>query len=223
MKISSRTFVDEWGMLCFDVEVEEEDGSIMAKRLSVDDYLCLFQESVQKKKSYVAVPRLPKEVVWAAMTDEPDTFKAVILLPEASRPVFYCGQIIESVPFPALCAFVEVEGGRRMNTKLFAIKTMEKNAELFRYPFGNVSQDGRCCFGNIVVDKLRDAGESLRVTEAFLTGETNNDLWESIGNYSSQGNLFEDLHGKKRFPKNLLKKVGMTVQDLCQEKTEYGA
>jgi hypothetical protein len=214
MKITSETFVDDWNLLSFDVRIEAEDGTVTEKRLSAADYLDMFQSGVKQVKTFVEVPRLPEEVVWAATADEQDTFKAVIVLPEAKRPVFFCNEIIDNIPFPKLCFYVRVEGGVRKETSLFAVN---KKGLLCHYPFGNVYDSGDCCFGNIIVQDVRNAAEALKVADAFLTGETNDHLWNPIGKFELQGDFYEALQGKKAFPERYLRKLdGTTVKDLCR-------
>lgn len=216
--ISSQTFTDELGYLYFDVKVKRTDGSEEEKRLSLEDYLILFQEGTKKTTDYREVVKLPKEVSWAAQGENRDDFKAVVMLPEKVRPVFYMGQIIPDVPFPALCAYVEAKNGERARTRLFAVKELGMDAELFRYPFGNVSSiDGNCCFGNIHVTGLRDAGDALKILNAFLEGETNGDLFGgNVAGYLNQADIYEDLRGKKKFPKRLLIGTGIKVRELCR-------
>ena len=43
-RITSRTYVDEYGVLYFDVAMEKDDGSVQEKRLCAEDYFQLFQK-----------------------------------------------------------------------------------------------------------------------------------------------------------------------------------
>lgn len=215
--ISSQTFIDETRALYFDVKVTTDDGACVEKRISLEEYLDLWQEGTKKVEEYREVVRLPEEVVWCAQGENRDDFKAVIMLPEKVRPVFYVGQIVPNVPFPALCAYVEVRKGERIGTRLYAVKEKGEDAELFRYPYGNVSShDGSCCFGNIQVTGIRDATEAVKVLDAFLEGETNGDLFNgNVAKFKTQSEAYESLRGKKKFPKGLLVGTGRRVRDLC--------
>ena len=218
--VSSQTFFDEVGAMYFDTRIEREDETVVEKRLSAEDYFDMFQSSVKKGADYREVVRMPKEVVWAAQAQEADTFKAVVVLPAKVRSVFFCGQILQ-VPYPALAAYVSVVDGVRRDTRMFALCGEGPDAELCAYPFGNVhSGDGGCCFGNIVVSGIKNAAEATKVTDAFLDGEVNGDLWgftEAMGEkgIKSQADLYEFLKGLKEFPMELLAKRHKSLKSLC--------
>ena len=217
--IKSKTFIDQYGGLYFDVSCEKDTGEVIEKRLAAEDYLDLFRNSVEQEE-YREIVKLPPEVVWASQTVKQDTFKAVIIYPAKKRPMFFMGQIFPEVPFPALCAFVTVENGVRTGTMLFALKKPDLDAKLCVYPFGNVSSsNGSCCFGNISCEHMKNASEASKILDRFLEGETNSDYYSAIstnGGYDSQGELLEYLKDKNVFPKKLLKERNETVKSLFE-------
>ena len=218
--VSSQAFFDEIGAMYFDTRIEFADKTVVEKRLSAEDYFDLFQSSVKSGVDYREIVKLPKEVVWAAQSQERDTFRAVVVLPAKVRSVYFCGQILQ-VPYPALAAYVSVINGVRRDTRMFALCGEGPDAELCAYPFGNVhSGDGGCCFGNIVVSGIQSAAEATKVTDAFLDGEVNGDLWgytEARGekNIKSQSDLYEYLKGLDRFPEELLAHKHQSLKSLC--------
>ena len=220
-KISSQSFFDEVGAMYFDASIELEDGTVVEKRVTAEEYLDMFTDSVKRGDDFREVVRLPKEVAWAAQGEERDTFKAVVTLPAKVRPVFYARQILQ-VPFPPLAAYVKVEGGVRKDTKFFAADGEGPDAGLYVYPFGNVyGSGGGCCFGNIVVSGISSAAEATKVTDAFLDGETNGDLWGATEamtekGIKTQGDLYEFLKGLKEFPMELLAPMHQNLKSLCR-------
>lgn len=218
-QFTATAVTDEYGKLYFDVSYNDPSGSIIEKRLSSEDFTDLIEGSVRKQEVFRVIPRLPEEVVWAAIGSAPDTFQAILVVPESVRPVYYMGQILENIPFPRLCMHVQVTAGHRMDSNLYALDGKAGgNAELLWYPYGNcTASTGRTCFGNIVVDNIKGPEESRKVLEAFLEGATNGDLWNGFGGFESQADLYEAVKGKKKFPIKKLPKLGITLDDLIRE------
>lgn len=216
MEIISKSVTDDFGNLMMDVTIKS-DGEILHKVIGVEDYLQMFSKNIENKAHFVEVPRLPETVVSAYMDSErADSFKAIVRYPAEKRAFSFMGQQM-LLPFPALHARIVVEKGVRKETQLYAIKDLDaKEPILCQYPFGNVnSYGGGCCYGNIVIQNLKDVSYAPSVLDAFLFGETNNDLWGSkrVKNgagafFETQGDLIEALKGLDSFPEEWLVEVG---------------
>jgi len=217
-EIQSKSYVDALGDLFFDVTFKEEDGTVMEKRLSVEQYVSLFSNNCFKKETFYVLPKLQREVLACRISsDRMDSFDAVVCFKAQKRPFSYFGQHY-LLPFPTLISLISVRKGVRVDTKLFALKTDEPLEEtpLMEYPFGNVNSGGGCCFGNIVVENLKGPEDALAVLDAFLCGDTNGDLYHLQNTKElKQGELIERLQKEELFPNELLKEEGkLTVGSL---------
>lgn len=206
--ITSKSYMDDERNLFMDVTLNDH-GKIIEKRLSIDDYLRLFEDSIiEKKEEWVEVEKLPEHVIWYKKSvKDAKTFQAVLVYPAQVRPFFYMDQQM-MIPFPALCMKVKVREGVRTDTSLFALESdvFDRGAPLFHYPFGNVGVEGKCCFGNISISNLKDIKDAYVIFDAFMMGKTNNDLYFEEKNTKklSQGELVETIRNLKAYPVELL-------------------
>ena len=220
VEIVSKTYVDEIGNLFFDVSMKNGD-MLIEKRLSVEDYLGLFEEYTTEQEEFRELPRLPEEILKARVSNmDESTFNAVVEYPAGKRAFSYMGEHM-LLAFPAIISFIKVEKGVRTDTHVFCIKQEDIGKEkpiLYYYPFGNVSSDGSCCYGNISVSGVKDVCAAPSVLDQFLLGETNNDLWGSKFTNSgakTQGELIEKLRKMEDFPEEWLSK------STCQVSAQY--
>jgi len=206
MDISSKSHVDECGNLYFDVTVKK-NGAVMEKRIEAEAYCKMIAGNLKPQEHFVNVPHLPKEVlICRVSTGKESSFDAVVLFPAKKRAFSYFGRHY-FLPFPALIAKVNVRDGRRTGMEMFALPTDEPTDEtpLFQYPFGNVYEDGSCCFGNILVEGLTGAAQAPEVLETFLSSITDNDLYHAQNTKRySQTELIQEIEGKDVFPTELL-------------------
>lgn len=218
ISIISKSYVDKLGNLFFDVSYHDGD-TVMEKRVPIVEYLQMFQDSLEIKENYMTIPRLPDSVLTARVsTSRADTFDAVVFFKSGKRAFSFMEQHYY-IPFPALISQISVVKGVRKITKMYALKTDEpvKDTPLMQYPFGNVDNQGFCCYGNIAVQNIRDLSCAPEVITAFLDGATNNDYWSTnkLQKKISQGDLIEMLVKKKTFPISILKPSKGTVRTLC--------
>lgn len=222
MNIISKTYFDQLGNLFFDVAVHE-NGTIVEKRIPAEDYLALFKDSLRSEEKFIKIPKLPENIMAAQVSSmREDTFQAVVLYKAERRAFCFMGQHY-LIPMPALIAQIHVEKGVRKKTCLFALTTDEpkQDTPLMYYPFGNVSDSGLCCYGNIVVKEMNNVLYAPAVLDAFLYGDTNGDHWheKKVKKGTSQGDLVELLAKRKTFPtKWLVESNRGTVGQLCEFK-----
>ncbi len=216
--ITSKSYVDECNNLFMDVTVSD-NGVVMEKRLTIEDYLDLLKSNIVLQKSWLSLKRIPDTMYHLRVcAEEPDTYEAVLVYKATKRQFFFCErQFI--LPFPALIAKIVVKEEKRRDVYLYALDRdkITDDSPLYNYPFGNVSADGKCCYGNIVANKT-PIHEVEKILDDFLLGETNGDLFYDgkVKKYTKQTDLVSSLQKLNVFPQKLLNKNGKTVKDLFQ-------
>lgn len=139
-------------------------------------------------------------------------YRIGIFLPAKKRMINFFSNI-DTIPFPSLLFVFEVEDGSSISNKVFAMtaSSYSPKAKRFHYPFGNVYNDGKICFGNNVLPKIETAADTGKIVAAFMGSETNNDLWGyssvsklCIDEVKTQNGLISSLKSKETFPAEYL-------------------
>lgn len=220
LDLTAKTVFDELGQLYFDVTCREGDR-VSRKRLKPEEFFGLFDDSRDGECDMMQILRLPDSVLFAAQgVDQVNTFDAVFFSPAKKRLFSLFGEICE-IPFPGIIAKVSVKKGVRTETLVFATDadSPTDNTPLYLYPFGNVSDGGVACFGNISTGVLENVTYAPFVMELFFGGDTNNDYWTPIRvNHAAktQKELVENLKKLEAYPSEWLMKDSMNrrVYDL---------
>lgn len=209
LDLTAKTVFDELGQLYFDVTCREDDR-VSRKRLKPEEFFGLFDESKDgDSEDMKQILRLPDSVICAAQdVNRVDTFDAVLFFPAEKRLFSLFGEI-SRIPFPGIVAKVGVRNGVRTEALVFATDTnsITDNSPLYLYPFGNVSDVGKPCFGNISTGELKDATYAPLIMELFFAGDTNNDYWSPIRvNHAAktQRELVENLKKLETYPSEWL-------------------
>ena len=220
--ITSTAIVADNGELLFDVSVLHDDGSVIEKRMDINDYLGLFQNSVEEKYTYMEIPKLDDYIIKASVVPgKDDCFKVVGVL-EAQKRQFCMKELgfMGLLPYPRLIFFLNIHKGARKEFLLFALDEGEINPEtkLYFYPFGNVGRAGNCCFGNIHSEGKITINESVKIVEDFINGETNSHLYTNQNALRlKQGELIEYIKNRETYPRELLLDSGNTVDILFKK------
>lgn len=219
IQIDASSMVNAAGKLVFRVSVKEGD-TLMEKTISAEDFVELLSSSTKEEGTLMPIPKLPAQVVSAKQdVNNASSYDVVIVYPAAKRAFSFVNQHF-LLPFPALCCKASVRNGVRKNVKIFSLPTDHPTPDtlLTKYPFGNGGNaDGKCCYGNIVVDGLSNIENCCNILDAFLAGKTNGDLYHNnVKGFTSQGKFVEFLMDKEVFPKDLLVATGKTFGELLK-------
>lgn len=202
LKIKSETRTLENGDVLMDVTIIQDDGSQVSKSgIALEDYLTLFEKNALKKaKQLVPIGPLPDGYINGYL-GEPEDFDVAFFVPAAKRGVLYGGMHFY-VPFPNLVFTFSVRSGLMIYGNCFATNELSDKGLAYYYPFGNVSYDGRICFGNIKRQKCTCLKDTEMYVEQFFQSETNNDYFDSskVSINVTQGKLLEKLSKKDTFP-----------------------
>jgi len=190
----------------------DEDKKVVVTKtgVSLDAFRQLLEANTKEKEEFREFPKLPKEIAYSRVSNiKENSFDAIVIYPAEKRAFKYMGEQM-LIPFPTVVAYIEVRDGVRRKTTLRCMKKKDigkPDASLFYYPFGNVGTDGQCCYGNIVVDGLKDVTSAPNVLDMFLFGETNNDLWNqdhTKAKAKSHGEFVEMIRKEDKFPEKWL-------------------
>lgn len=210
-QIKTTSYVSESGDLFFDVTYLSEDGTVMEKRVPVEVFAQMLLGNLVEKETFVTVPHLPEEVKACRIsTMGSNSFDAIVVYKAQKRAMSFYGQHYY-LPYPALVGVVSVRNGIKRGCEIYALPTDDPVEEtpLMQYPFGNVRRDGSTCYGNILVNDIKGVSDAHKVLDAFLCGDTNDDLYHNQNTeHLSQGKLIEKLLKKETYPVELLCSVG---------------
>ena len=126
------------------------------------------------------------------------------------------------IPFPT-CLFVfDIKEELIRSSYLFSLKNYVTSTEndLYCFPLGNVYiEDGRICWGNVVLPKITKPGDLISVINLFFDSRFNGDLADGFvqqKNISGFMDLIEHLDGKPMFPEDLLKKRSENISAMLK-------
>lgn len=209
---------DVFGRDC--VSVTAKDGKEVVERtMTVSDFLKLFGDSLEVKPTFQKIEGdwLPDKYYDLQFFDT-ENWGIVFPVKTAKRLLVHTSGQYE-VWYPNLVFFLMVRNGAITEKNCFAVKEVVPDAELYRYPFGNVSSSGSICMGNIDIDVRKGP---MAFLDEFFLGVTNNDYYSSdcaVTQKWSQSKLLENLSKESSFPAKWLKQLSTkgTVTDLCKE------
>lgn len=130
------------------------------------------------------------------------------------------------VPFPTCLFAFSINGGRLNGSKVFATSgssILKDTDPLFCFPFGNVYEDGRICWGS---NRIPPANTPLAVTgiiNLFYDAPFNGDLFDIAGVRYPNSDVYNFhtligyMNGKDSFPYSLLQKTRLQVKNLMRD------
>ncbi len=218
MKIRMETLWDRRGQMLFKVQLEQTD-KVEVKTLDYASFISLMSGSASNEM-YISLGKIPSGYVDADFAGQ-DTFKVFLQSPAQKRlMIFDKGHYW--IPFPGCLFFLDIYHGSLKELFLYTFTDAEirEDTKLYHYPFGNVSETGRVCMGNIYFHDMV-FGDAGKVVEAFFLGKTSSDYYNSrnVGSDYTLLQLIHKLEGKKVFPKRWLAGyTGMTYAMLKKNK-----
>ena len=188
------------------VSITDENGMVESKAIRYQDFSDIINMS-RMEEDLFRTGQLPKGY-WDGYisVSNPSTFKVVVVVPEARRLLNYYGESFE-VPFPALTFLIATTAGKVNVSKVFAVlgQNIAPESTLYHYPYGNVYDDGKICWGQNILDSLPSIRSVDGIVALFFGSETNDDLFKS-SKYSGQREMILSVAGKKSFHEHWLEK-----------------
>ena len=174
-----------------------------------------------KRESYLEydhVGRMPTGYYDMKFADNKN-FYIACLLESSVCPYHYMvsgKQQVFLIPFPATLFLFWVENGKE---KLSHCHAVDKNGQICKYPFPNVYESGRICWGNCHLPDINCPGDVNKLMDTFLMAGFNTHLY-SESNTSlgvSIEELIRHLEPLNEFPENILLKKNVNVSKVVEE------
>ena len=196
------------------VHCEDDDNIAVLKHISYQDFVELLTESYKHDGAVNRIGTLPIGFIDGGYEKITSTYEAIMHLPAQERPMKYFDKVY-IVPFPDLVFYLKAQKGNVTTSKVFALESGDttENAKLYRYPYGNVYDDGRICWGSNrnTIPRVHCLKDFEKVVTLFFGAETNNDLFQSPKYEKdgvlvdvSQTELIQLVEGKEKFPVEFL-------------------
>ena len=130
------------------------------------------------------------------------------------------------IPYPTCLFIFFIQNKKVYELKLFALKhplqTIGKD-KLYWFPFSNVYQDGRICWGNAGVSlKVNKPMEMVGIINQFLGSTFNGDVAQNNVKFTKDcgfsdfWGLVKALTGKPEFPLELLKETNQELKNILE-------
>lgn len=174
------------------------------------------------------IGRRPIGFIDGSIGEKPGHLKAIILVREGIYEVQYYKDKFQ-IPYPNMLFFFNVENNIIQNTKVLSVKNkdlkktqvnsikdynVKDNAELFLYPFGNVSQYGSgVCWGKNHLPNIDYTHQLSGLPHLFIKSPMNDDNYKGVNNSNlTLRELLVKLNGRKRFDYKVLKPIVSTYK-----------
>lgn len=210
---------DKAGNMYFKMYAKGKGNTGIIKTLTYEQMMEALSKNYQKEPVSIPIGKLPEGYLDAVATE--GGIKKVRIYVPAQKRVFLLrvsGQkmpMVFKIPMPPMVFNIEENSNGHFHGDCCIVegcyeevKKAYYDGELkgYLYPFGNVSDRGSICMGNIHIsmDSLCDA--SIYV-DAFFDGITNHDYVDEsrVSTGKGQMELLKDLNGKDEFPLTWLK------------------
>lgn len=197
-----------------DVVIEENDGSRVEKKISVDALKNVFK-TTQPKRYFCMNPMFENyekaEVIKGLIYGEQNEneVKGLYFVPADCRYMDVAGEKCV-LPYPSILFCLYARSGRIVNSSCYTLCEKDMNvlsleSKLYAFPFGNVNPvNGNICWGNNNLGDIRDLESMRSVVTIFFSSESNMDYVtpgksyaKQYGNYSQ---FLRTLKEKENFP-----------------------
>lgn len=162
------------------------DGEELVEQtnMSIDDYISLLQGAHKKEAlpAHVTLGKIPMGLYDGFKATEPGTLGGIFYIPPQKHQFILADSGARKrkayyLPMPGLVFSVIFNKGHKQLMRCFAFKKWEDDETvLYKYPFGNVANDGSVCMGSISPKgKMTDFCHLREYIEDSMLGVTNGD------------------------------------------------
>lgn len=211
---------------CANIVFTDKTGKKSSKIVEIGSLLKAFKCAVKEDIEQTPIGKIPFGYYDGAIGICNNKLCAdiVTVLPASMQMMQYESTQYD-VCVPSLVFSFHVNKGRLENTRVFTLKDENPtgNSVLYRYPYGNVYDDGRVCWGSNVFQDILEIKRLEMVMTLFIQSPCNSDLYRSekcIGQKDVPlRELFEQLRNVQSFPEEYLmpikkKRGNMRLKDL---------
>lgn len=171
-------------------------------------------EEIFKQNIKIDTGILPRNCIYYARQDR--GYLAVLQVDPQQLDILYHGRrssevLKYKVPIPYVYFAYLVRDRRVVDSYCISSKypVLEKTTQMYTFPYGNVFDDFRICWGRQVLPEIPNPRYLADLPDLFFAAPFNGDLSENrfVGfNYENNnlGHFFSDLNGRAMFPHNKL-------------------
>lgn len=203
------------------VQIEaNENGIIKNKTISINDFVRSITSSIDRVLSLDYV--LPKNCI--RFFCKGDIIGIVFTVDKCIAPAIHKtfeGNNTFILPYPNLLfiTYYNLISCKLTSSKVYALKESSRdNPELFYFPYGNVYDDGKICYGDneILLKKQRLDLATKEFVDVFLSSPYNGDLYQlnNTAYFCSLADLFKELNNKQKFPEEMLTSTKQNLSDV---------
>lgn len=203
---------------CF-VKSIDENGICIQKTIGVDQLVNLLEKSIDGELKYFMLGDVPRGYIDARIA-EIDPLSSIILLyiEEGKRTIFYENSKF-AIPMPNMLMKINIMKEMMLEAKIFCLSkdmtkrkvqnSIRENEQFtcYQYPFGNVHDDGRICWGSNAIKPLKKMKDVESLPIVFLDTPSNDDYYgperTTLG-CKDVRLLYKTLETKESFPYEIL-------------------
>lgn len=200
------------------VSIQNTDGEVITKNVAFDDYLKMLDDSTVS--THVGTRLHLPENCYDIKCADSQNFSIILTVPAQLFPITYLRDNHYVIPFPRLLFAFNVVDTKLVESRVFAIpgdSSIDDDTIVYHYPFGNVYESGRICWGSNSLPDVDDPGDCRVITQLFFSAPTNDDLWKTSCISSSDAflsQLYNRLNGVDKFDDTILKPTSYRVGNL---------
>ena len=205
------------------VEFSFGDGSTVQKTVTMADFIRAMSTIEAECERCMEIGQIPRGFYDGVLIQNKEQSFDVLITVSAHLGVIYMFGVPKQVVFPDLVFLFQVREGKLSTSFCFALKqdasgTIGPTSRLCYYPFGNVYDNGKICWGNTVFPKMTSIKDTEKLIQAFFDAETNNDLYQNRiadhPEFREQSGLLEALKEMEVFPQEWLIENGNQLSNL---------
>lgn len=193
------------------VVLTDDNGSKNSKTVEIRSLLKAFTKSIVETVEQAPIGEIPFGYYDGAIGICNNKLKAdVVTVLPASMQVMQYEDTQYDVCVPSLVFSFHVDKGRLECTRVFALKDAKPTDDsiLYRYPYGNVYDDGKVCWGHNSLPDIHAIKRLEMVMTLFIQSPCNSDLYRPEKCIGIRGvelrELFEKLRNVQSFPEEYL-------------------
>lgn len=205
------------------MEFSFSDGSAVQRTVTMADFLRAMCAIEAEQERRIEIGQIPRGFYDGVLVQNKEKSFDVLITVSTHLGVIYLFGVPKQVIFPDLLFLFQVRGGKVSASFCFALKSMDQEeigpmSRLCHYPFGNVYDNGKICWGNTLLPNLDSMKDTESLIQAFFDAETNNDLYQNRimehPEFKEQSGLLEALKEMDTFPKEWLIETGKNLSSL---------
>lgn len=200
--------------------IGKADGSQVQKTVPFEKFVDVLKDEDEKRgRKIKRIGKLPNGFIDGGV--DGDDMEVLIHVPKGIRPLEYYGTTYV-IPWPDLVFYLRSTKGKVTTSRLFCVDGIPNGqSKLLFYPFGNVHGDGKICWGQNVLPKVKRFCDFDEIVSLFFSADTNDDLYNTFvlkqGHKKkelTQRELLETLKSMKEFPTKYLRDTGIAFNQL---------